>query len=278
MVFEYLFMFPLAIIIATIAMVLGVGGALLFSPVFVLLFPIIGVEKLSPADAFGAALLTEVFGFSSGLYSYNKKKLIDYKTARYFIKIGVPAAIIGTFLKREVTGNIILIVFALILWGLGAYTYYNQKRGAHFHLDWKGPSRKLTDSEGNQYEYIFCNQKAGGVLTSIGAFITGLISVGIGETTTTTLRLRCNLPMRVATGTSVLVVTVVVLTSAITDIALIGIDAVPWELILFTIPGVLIGGQIGPRIATKVSSKQSEILLITVFFVIGSLMALSTVI
>ncbi|OLS29086.1 MAG: hypothetical protein HeimC2_02810 [Candidatus Heimdallarchaeota archaeon LC_2] len=270
-------MFPLAIIVATIAMVLGIGGALLFSPIFLLLFPFIGVDTLSPADAFGAALLTEVFGFSSRLYGYNKRKLIDFKTAKYFIVIGVPAAILGTIFKRRVTGDIIIIIFALILFILAGYTIYNKKKGKHFHLDYAGETRKIIDIDGNEYEYIFCNQRAGGFLTSIGAFITGLMSVGIGETTTTTLRLRCNLPMRVASGTSVFVVTVVVFTSALTDIILIGLEAVPWELVMFTIPGVLIGGQIGPKIAVKVDSEITEKLLVIVFLVIGSLMASSVI-
>ena len=38
--YEYWFMFFVAIIVATTAMTLGVGGALFFSPIFILLFPI----------------------------------------------------------------------------------------------------------------------------------------------------------------------------------------------------------------------------------------------
>ncbi|MHA2226233.1 MAG: hypothetical protein ACXAC8_13575 [Candidatus Hodarchaeales archaeon] len=65
------------IIVAFITITLGIGGALFFSPLFIILFPIVGVPNLSSADAFGATLLTEVFGFTSGLFGYSKK--IDFK-------------------------------------------------------------------------------------------------------------------------------------------------------------------------------------------------------
>ena len=89
LIFDYWFMFFFAIIIATVAMTLGVGGALFFSPVFITLFPILGVPTLTPATAFGAALLTEVFGFTSGVLGYSRKKLIDYKTAISLLLITV---------------------------------------------------------------------------------------------------------------------------------------------------------------------------------------------
>lgn len=80
--------------------------------------------------------------------------------------------------------------------------------------------------------------------------------------------------MKVASGTSVLVVTVVVLTSSLTDIALVGIESVPWTLLIFTIPGVLIGGQIGPRLASKISPETGEKILLGLFFSIGLIMIL----
>ena len=110
-------------------------------------------------------------------------------------------------------------------------------------------------------------------MAGLGGASVGLISVGIGETTVTTLRVRCGVPMRIATGTSVFVVAVTVMFAALTDIALIGFESVPWSLVLFTIPGVLIGGQIGPKIATKLSSETGEKILIVVFLFFGILMA-----
>ena len=68
---------------------------------------------------------------------------------------------------------------------------------------------------------------------------------------------RHRLPLPVAAATSVLIVITTVtaasLTQVVAQIAEGGIAAVPWNLVMYTIPGVIIGGQIGPRAQGKVS-------------------------
>lgn len=61
MTLQYWYMFPIAILVATTAMASGVGGATFFAPIFMLAL------RLSPEVAIGAGLITEVFGFASGV-------------------------------------------------------------------------------------------------------------------------------------------------------------------------------------------------------------------
>jgi uncharacterized membrane protein YfcA len=63
----YWFMFPLAIGVTTTASLCGIGGPALFTPIFIILLPLLGPEYLlqSAVAAFGAALLTQCFGFTS---------------------------------------------------------------------------------------------------------------------------------------------------------------------------------------------------------------------
>jgi uncharacterized membrane protein YfcA len=83
-----------------------------------------------------------------------------------------------------------------------------------------------------------------------------MVSVGIGEVTISKLA-RKGVPVAVAAATSVLVVIVTVAfastTLAVQLIKAGGWTAVPWNLLLYDIPGVLIGGQIGPRLQGKVA-------------------------
>ena len=58
---QFWYLLPISIAIATIAMSSGIGGAVFFSPLFM-----IGLG-LEPNIAIGAALATELFGFGSGL-------------------------------------------------------------------------------------------------------------------------------------------------------------------------------------------------------------------
>ncbi len=270
MIFEYWFMFFVSIAVATIAMTVGIGGAVLFSPVFIILFPLVNVTPIDAANAFGAALLTEVAGFSSGFVGYYRKRLIDFKTAKYFLMIGVPSVIVGTVLKRSVNSAILTTGFAVGMVLLSLYVFV-MSRNKEIDTS-NGVMRSITDGEGNIHEYLICNQYEGGILAGIGSFVTGLISVGVGETVVSTLRGRCNLPMGVAAGTSVFVVIVVVLTSAVVDVALVGIEAVPWTLVMFTIPGVLIGGQIGAKLSSRVSEHTAERFLILLFISLGLVM------
>ena len=73
MTLQYWFMLPVSVLIATIAMASGVGGATFLSPFFILAL------GLPPEVAIGTGLITEVFGFASGLFAYARKKLIDYR-------------------------------------------------------------------------------------------------------------------------------------------------------------------------------------------------------
>jgi len=83
-----------------------------------------------------------------------------------------------------------------------------------------------------------------------------MVSVGIGEVTISKLT-RKGLPIAVAAATSVLVVIVTVAfastTLAVQLIKAGGWTAVPWDLLVYDIPGVLIGGQIGPRLQGRIA-------------------------
>ena len=93
-------------------------------------------------------------------------------------------------------------------------------------------------------------------LTGTGAFLTGMVSVGIGEVTISKLT-RKGVPIAVAAATSVLVVIITIVFASTTLVAQLvqagGWMAVPWNLLVYDIPGVLIGGQIGPRLQGKVA-------------------------
>ena len=67
--FPLWWIFPSAVIFSTVAVSSGVSGALFFSPFFML------VVGLTPVQAVGAGLLTEVFGMGNGLRSYVQSKL-----------------------------------------------------------------------------------------------------------------------------------------------------------------------------------------------------------
>lgn len=70
-------------LIATIAMATGIGGAVFFSPVFM------PALRLEPSEACGAAFITELFGFNSGLVAHWKRRLIDWRLGRALLTVSM---------------------------------------------------------------------------------------------------------------------------------------------------------------------------------------------
>ena len=116
----YWFMFPVSIGVATCAMLSGIGGAALFTPIFVLLFPILGPEYVlaSTFAAISTALLTQTFGFISGFIGYYRRRMIDFELALRFIKISAPVAIIGALVAHVVHDAILIAAYAMLVFVL----------------------------------------------------------------------------------------------------------------------------------------------------------------
>lgn len=280
----YWFMLPLSTLVATTAMLGGIGGAAIFMPLFLILFPILGPEYVlaGPIAAIGVALLTESFGFTSGLIGYWRRGLIDFDVAKPFIIIGIPAAIVGAFLAHYANPDFLKVAYGSLMLILAFFLLRKPKpkemlettnkalSGEFEHL---GHERKITTKEGKVYKYHLCHRDKGSYVTGIGGFITGLMSVGIGEVLMPQLVRHCKIPVPVAAATSVLVVIVTVMSASFTHISSLisagGVGSVPWHLVMYTAPGVVIGGQIGSRLQGRISVEKMEKIIAILFAIIG---------
>jgi len=243
-------MFPVAIVVATSAMLSGIGGAALFTPIFVLLFPILGPEYVlaSTFAAISTALLTQTFGFLSGFVGYYRRRMIDFDIAVRFVKITVPIAILGALVAHRVHDGILIAAYAILVFVLAIGMLFLRKQPIS-RPNYDDPFRKPEIKNSDFY-------LAGG-----GAFLTGLVSVGIGEVLISRLTRR-HIPVGIAAATSVAIVFVTIIAATATLVTQLvrdgGVGAVPWNLICYEVPGVLIGGQIGPRLAGRVSQRTME--------------------
>jgi uncharacterized membrane protein YfcA len=273
----YWFMLPVSVCVATCAMLCGIGGAALFTPIFILVFPLLGPEYVleSTVAAIGTALLTETFGFSSGFVGYFRKGTIDFALARRFLWVAVPIGIAGAFSAHFFFEGWIIGGYALLVLLLGIVLIFFHHQGlADPHtieeLEAAG-MRRVVDSEGRHYAYAQPKLGIGArIATGIGAFLTGVVSVGIGEVVVPTLT-RQRVPVAIAAATSVAVVIVTAASASITLIAQIvsAGGAVAWHLVAWTIPGVLIGGQIGPRLQGRIQQRTMERLVGGVFLALA---------
>jgi uncharacterized membrane protein YfcA len=268
----YAFMLPVSVLVATSCQLAGIGGAALFSPIFLLGFPLLGPEYplQSAAAAIASALLTEVFGFSSGLSGYARRGLVAWPATLAYIKVAVPLAFVGALSASSLASSPGLLrgIYAALMFGLAAFLVFSPPpaelealRSEECELDDEAaPIRSKTDAQGRTFTYRPPGRASVSTIgvTGSGAFLTGLLGVGVGEVVLPQLVRTCCMPLPLAAGTSVACVVATAASAAIVQFASLAsssggdlLSAVPWNLVRWTIPGVLIGGQCAPWIASR---------------------------
>lgn len=278
--FKYAFMFPTMTCMAVLCQSAGIGGAALLSPLFLLVFPLLGPEYplSSAASAIASALLTECFGFCSGLSGYWRRGLVDWSVAVKFWWLTIPAALLGAMMEPAVASETTLLrgVYATLMIGLCLFLTISERPDTLPEdcsvLEDKGQIIKnRTASDGTVYTYLepappLDNLSAASATVS-GASLTGLLGVGMGEVVLPQLVRGACMPLPVAAGTSVAIVVVTALTAAAVQFALLATDlalqqpaltlpqalvqVIPWSLVQYTVPGAILGGQIAPWIASR---------------------------
>ena len=134
----------------------------------------------------------------------------------------------------------------------------------------------LVTADGEEIRYKVCNRTEGMVATGVGALFVGLISTGLGEMNGYLLLQRCRVPSKVAVATSVFVVAITALTAASGHFARFiqfGGDSLNTVLsiTLFTVPGVIIGGQLGSWVASRIPQRTLETGLGMLFLLVALL-------
>lgn len=276
---EYWYLFPISILIATIAMASGIGGAVFFSPLFML------VLKLDPSVAIGTALITELFGFGSGVYAYWKRRLIDFKLGRGLLMFSVPAAVVGSLSAELFAAVVLKTIFAvgIIFIGWQLYSSFRQEEKAKLDEQIAEASREICqtvhiDAAGNEYRYTIANKNEGRIFAAIGGWFLGMISVGLAELQEYELLARCRVPSPVAVGTSIFVVVVSVLIASaghfynFATTADAGVLVRVLSIVAFTIPGVVVGGQLGPVVQARLNPDVTKAAIAFLFVAVGIFM------
>jgi len=261
------FMFPVAVGIATIAMSAGIGGAVMFAPFFML------VLRIDPLLALGAGLAIEVFGFSSGLIGYWRKKVIDFNIVKQLIILTIPATIVGVVLGRVFPVFILKIMLALLI----LYLAYQ------FLL--KGKECLPKDPRCTGVSTIpekLALSKMVKATTLLGGLLVGMISAGLGEANELNFLQRMRMPVPAASGTSVFLVAMS---------AIIGVGAHTYflisqcelsiftnviSLLIFTVPGVILGAQVGVMLSNRIN-RQSMGRFVGALFVVLAILTILTI-
>jgi hypothetical protein len=275
LVADHWWLFPTAVLIATLAMSSGVGGAILFSPLFMLAL------ELPPPVAIGTALLTQVFGVGSGAYAYWRRRSIDYRIAGQILLTAVPGAVIGVLAASVIAGETLRRLFAvgLIFIGVQFFRSYRRERQAPIPVpDVDRGTPTHGDTKGVPSRYTLYRPRLASLLGAGGGALLGSISVGLAELLEYHFIVLSRLPSAVAVGTSVAVLFVTTLAAATGHAYGFVAHAPPgtltevWQVVVFTVPGVILGGQIGPWLQTRLRPMTVRLGMSIIFCSLGLFM------
>ena len=278
MTLDLWFLFPISIGIATIAMASGIGGAVFFSPIFLLWL------KLEPTTAVGTALLTELFGFGSGVVAYIRARRIDYRLAANLLVFSIPGAVVGVLLADAVPPAVVKSIFGagLLLLGYQMYSSWREEDKDRLDRDISDEASsgvtRIVDREGNVFSYTVRRKATGRLFAAIGGMFLGMVSVGLAELEEYELVARCRVPSQIAVATSIFVVVCTVLVAIVAHGHAFLSSADPMKIqqvlniAVFTVPGVLIGGQVGPRVGAMLDPDKLKVAIAALFVAVGLFM------
>lgn len=217
------FMFPIAIAVAATATGSGFGGGIIFLPIFVY------VLGMSIPNSIGTGMVTELCGMTSAMMGYVRQRQIEYTMAFPMVLLSIPGVIIGLHIAMVADEAFLKVFFGLIVVGCAIWTFISMAE------------KKYGDREGLVVEEIYPFSW----VPFFGGISSGVSSVGTAETIFPLLERIYKVNIHRAVATTVVVEGLVGWVATSINI---WEGQIRWDVAIFTMSGVLIGGQLGPLV------------------------------
>ncbi len=236
---------PTGIGIAAVASAVGIGGGILWMPFLLIML------RMKPETAVLSSLIIQSAGMGSGTAAYSRLGRIDYRLAARLLMITAPGIALGAYVTRITSpAHLELILGLLTLTTAFLFVSSNQR----YH----DVGRTRIDRQAATPYLGFI---------SLLSVISGMLSISIGEWLIPIMRSKMALRMSVAVATSIATIFGTCLLGAASH-SLMG-NAPQWNVIGWAVPGVLIGGQIGPRLAERINERKLKDLFVFLLTLIG---------
>jgi uncharacterized membrane protein YfcA len=219
---------PVGLVIATLVTMVGLGGGILWTPYLIF------VSGLNPSEAVLTSLMIQVAGMGSGGVTVIAKKRTDPRISLVLAAAAFPGVAVGVWLSRIVPQD-----FTVFLLGVACLATALVFVAAREDPDLP-PLEKVPLKALNKYFWT----------APVLSTMTGLLSVGVGDFLVPILRNRLHMKMDAAIGACLILMAINAAVASAMHVA-IG-ETFSLELVLSAAVGVIVGGQIGPRIARRV--------------------------
>jgi uncharacterized membrane protein YfcA len=300
--FEYWWLFPAFLLGATIVNTVGISGSALFVPFLIFVFPVFA-HPLEPETLVKVGLISEAFGLSSSAVAFVQYGLVDRRLALSLVAGAVPFVVAGALLSFVVPEP---VFHGLLGLALLAASYLlsradlghgdEHESGTETATDGGvsdlpndegklGPAGVTTDEdgtvtrvdrEGDDYRYTRDGYLRRFLNYSVGGTFQGLAGFGVGELGIISM-LGTQVPVRVAIGTNHIVVALTAILASLVHVfggGLVGghslsLASTPWNMVVFTVPATVTGGQIAPYVSNALSTETIKRFVGVLFAVIA---------
>lgn len=230
---EFLRLAPLGLFVGAYGTLVGAGGGAVLVPVLLVLLP-----HETPATVTAISLAVVFFNAYSGTVAYMRMGRIDYRQGALFTLAGVPGAVLGVILVREVTRTLFDPVFGVLVLAMGVFLVVSPGRSA------RGEAKEPAEPISNRRALV------GSIGSAYIAVLSSLMGIGGGIIHVPFLIRGLRMPPHTATATSHFVLTFMALTATATHIALGEFDHGLIQTAYLAV-GVMMGAPIGAALSDK---------------------------
>ena len=259
----------------------GAGGGFILVPILVLFW---GID---PSTAAGTSLALVAVNSWSGSYGYRKIKLIDYRSGLLFAIAAIPGSVFAPIILGYVDSSAFKALFGLLLLLLcfqivcrtfnltskrdnqGTFCIEDTSQQCQkIHPKWMLFTinrREIHTKSGIKYSYKF-NESLAILFNFLLGFISSFFGTGGGFIRTPVLVTIFNFPIQVAVATSIFALSIYAFVGAVTHGIMGNIDI---SLFIWAGLGLVVGGQVGVKAASKISGAWILRLLLIVLLVLS---------
>ena len=242
---EALIIFPTGIAIATIVTAFGLGGGILWLPFFLIIL------DLQAETAVITSLMIQIAGLGSGSLAYIRESAVDYRLAFFLVLISVPGVLAGAYISYTVEPASLELILGLLVMGT-AFLFVS--------------ANEAYEDTGQKRASI--KKAAGYAWLQLGLSVgSGMLSIGIGEWLVPIMQNRLALRMRNAIATCIFVTFAMFVAGTVIHFSLGGVADL--GIAAAAIPGVMIGGQIGPAVTRRINQRLLKDMFIFLLTLIG---------
>ncbi len=218
----------------------GLGGGLVFSPLFVLL----GMAK---GQAAATSLFLNLTAAGSAAYAYSRKGLVDFSLSIPLILFSATAAPLGAYVNTRIDTKPFLLIMTAVLFLAGVRMFFSPK-----------------DAEQTVKRSKAVKMIGGALIGAVIGLMAGLLGIGGGVFVVPLLIFVLKTPTKIAAASS----TFIVCFSSLTGfLGYASMGEVDWTFILPAAVAAFLGGQAGARLmSAKVKGRVVRILFSLLLF------------